>query len=267
MAAIPLTESAVRTLKRGLIARFPGDKSSHLSEALAAALRFNTNMSLVDAVRRTDVDDPDILLLDEAGFLERLQTVARRPLTSSDRALIFDNLRIADDGQLIRTRSVGFTKVRYDRSKRRLAWRNLMVHAINAGIAQRLFTVRPGDNRWPGARKDRFDENIAATFRFEIDGMPAVGSVHDAGYDELSVHVALWPTKDAEYWVPAVGAGKLAGEAFAMGWLERRDGAWLQVLRDSRLRDSFRCKNSHLDRLAQLEVEPLGYADRGSFKL
>ncbi|RYY26344.1 MAG: hypothetical protein EOP62_10930 [Sphingomonadales bacterium] len=267
MAAIPLTESAVRTLKRGVVSRFPGDKSSHLSEALAAALRFNTNMALVDVMRRSNPEDPEILLLDEGRFLDRLRTVAGRELTSADRSLIFDNLRFAEQDQVIRTRSIGFTKVRYARSKRRMAWRNLMIHAINAGIEQRLFTVRPGDNRWPGARKDRFDENVPATFRFQMEGMPVVASVHDAGYDELSIHVAAWPTKDAEYWVPAVNAGRLAGEAFAMGWLERRDGAWLQVARDSRLTNSFRCKNTHLDLLAGLEVAPLGYADRGSFKL
>jgi hypothetical protein len=266
MAALPLTPLAVRDLKRVLIDRFPQDRSSHLSEALAAALGFNTAIALADAVRVEDHEDPQILLLQEGAFLERLEKVAARPLGASDRCLIFDNLRYADPCPIIRTRSVGFTKVKYANSVRRRAWRNALVAAINEGIGRRLFTVRPGDNRWPGATIERHNRK-AHVYGFSIGDIPALASVSDAGYDELSIHVALWPTNEGARWVECVNVGFYAGDLYASAWLERRDGAWLQVSRSGGLGQTFRCRRKRLNTAAALQMEPLGYADRGSFKL
>jgi hypothetical protein len=267
MATIPLVEGAIRDVKQTLRTRFPKDKSSHLSEALAAALGFQTNMALVDAMRRGDPDDPDFALLDEAPFLDRLQRVSKRSLTSADRSLLFDNLRYPVPATVVRTRTPSWTRVDYRKSRRRRAWRNAMVATINEGIRRRFFTIRPGDNRWPGAKRDQHGRSEAHVFPFEIGGIPAMGSVRDAGYDELSVHVALWPSADAARWVECSNAGWLVGDLFASGWLERRDGAWLQVSTSSSMGNAFCCRQHRLDEVAALDIAPLGFADRGSFKL
>lgn len=267
MAAIPLTEEAIRDVKRTLRYRFPKDKSAHLSEALAAALGYQTNIALVDSVRKVDPHDPDFALLEEQSFLKRLARVAKRPLTSADRCLIFDNLRYPQPSPVVPTRSPAWKRVNYSKSQRRRAWRNAMVAAINEGIRRRYFTIRPGDNRWPGAVRDQWGHSGAQVFEFEINGIPSLGSVRDAGYDELSIHVAMWPTADSARWVECINAGWLAGDLYASGWLERRDGAWLQFTNSSSLGEAFRCRRNRLDQVAALDIAPLGFADRGSFKL
>jgi hypothetical protein len=267
MAAIPMTFDAIQDVKRALRTRFSSDKSSHLSEALAAALGFRTSISLVESLRRSSQDDPDYALLDEGSFLTRLSQVASRPLTAYDRALIFDRLTYSEPSSVITTRSNGWHCVDYAKSERRRAWRNAMVATINEGIRQRLFTIKPGDNRWPGALKDDRGTSRAHKFTFELAGIPVVGSVHDGGYDELSIHVALWPTAEGSRWVDCVSAGFLAGDFWASGWLERRDGAWLQVPTSPTLGSCLSCRRTRLREVASLEVAPSGFADRGSFKV
>ena len=137
-----------------------------------------------------------------------------------------------------------------------------MVAAINAGIAQGLFSIRPGDNRWPAGENQ--DRREAFSFNFSIGNIPAVASVQDAGFDELSIHAALWPTEDGLRVVKSLNAYFRAGEAFATGWLERREGAWLQVSSSS---PEFTCRKHRLAEVAALNVSPRGYADRGSFKV
>jgi hypothetical protein len=266
MAAIPLTPDAVKCVKRTLVGRFPKDSSSHLSEALAAALGFNTNISLVNALNEGDGSDPDYQLLDERPFLTRLEQIAKRRMTSADRSLNFDYLRYPDPSPVVRTRSDGGRRVIYTKSVRKRAWRNAMVAVINEGIQRRLFSIKPGDNRWPGAVRDERGVSQSSVFEFDIDGIPAVGSVHDGGYDELSLHVALWPTQEGKRWVECVNAGFLAGDVWAAGWLERREGAWLQVTRQL-TSSNFSCRKNRLASVAELSIEPRGYADRGSFKL
>jgi hypothetical protein len=139
-----------------------------------------------------------------------------------------------------------------------------MVSAINAGLQQRLFSLLPGDNRWLGfdAANNR-NQYQGHVFRFVIDNIPAIGSVTDAGFDELSIHVAFWPTPDGERWVKSSNAFFLAGELFAYGWLERRDGAWLQTAS----KPGLSCRKPRLAVAAGVDVRPRGYADRGNFKL
>src|SRR5438128_233395 len=97
----------------------------------------------------------------------------------------------------------------YD-TPRKSAWRNLMVAAINAGIEQQLFTIRPGDNRWRSAGHDP----EPPVYRFVTDGIPAIASVCDIGWDELSIYTSFWPTADADKWISYAGAGFAVGEAY-----------------------------------------------------
>ncbi|MFD0985862.1 hypothetical protein [Methyloligella solikamskensis] len=261
MTAIPLTEPALKYVKRTLTAYFPDEKSTHLTEALAAACDCKSHAALITRMSSVDPVDPDYVLLDANAFLQRLRTISSSPsLTNS--SFDFDALPIEGCPGIVRTISPGFERVDYAKSKRKRAWRNAMVSASNAGIEQRLFTVLPRDNRWPGAEHDE-----TYIYRFTTDGIPAIASVRDIGFDELSIHVAFWPESDGERWIQCANAGFHAGDLFASGWLERRNGAWLQVGNDTGRDWTFNCRKDRLDRVASLMVRPKGYADRGSFMM
>lgn len=260
MTAIPLTESALTSVKRAVRQDYPNYKSSHLTEAIAAACGFASHAALRARMSERAPELPDFALLEEMPFLNRLAAVTGIPTTDDLRGFSFDHLNYEGE-DVIATASKGAAKVNYDGSRRRRAWRNVMVAGINAGIDQGLFTPRAGENSW-SQPDPRFGDD-PRTYRFMIEDIPAIASVHDAGWDELSIHVALWPTIEGERWVRTANGGFLAGEVFASGWLERRDGAWLQVGHDP----EFSCRKQRLDLIAALEIRPKGYADRGSFRM
>ncbi|MDQ0358967.1 hypothetical protein J2S22_005923 [Rhodoplanes tepidamans] len=267
MTSIALSDSGLRAMKRALVARFPNEKSSHLSEALAAACGFGTYAALRAAVRANQISHPSFVLLDESAFLARREKLTGRTPTPNERNMLFDTLPIKDNSHILRTSSSKFRNVDYSKSCRLRAWRNAMVAGINASLARQLFSLRPGDNRWPGVSRDNNIRQQPHVFRFEIEEIPAIASLWDAGWDEISVHVAFWPTDEAEHRIPAANAGFHAGELFASGWLERRNGAWLQVASDSGRNWSFHCRKQRLSRASAITVHPAGYADRGSFIL
>ncbi len=254
MTAIAFTETSLRNAKRALVAAMPDAKSAHLSEALAAACGFGTHAALLQALAEHDQSDPDFILLDDAAFDARLCALDPSMRVEEDDGLgWFDWIAYPSNDEVIQTRSPRFDGEPY-KGKRLLAWRNAMVAAINAGIEQRLFNVRPGDNRWPGAK-----DGSHFVYEFTVNGIPGIASVDDASWDELSIHVALWPSSTAREWVFAGNAGFLAGEVFAQGWLERRKGAWLQ----SSGKPGFWCRKSKLALVAGLAIRPRGFAERG----
>ena len=75
MAAIPLTEEAVTSVRQALERRLPNVGAAHLGEALARALQHGSDAAL-RATQRTERDDPPITLLDAGQFSERLQELA-----------------------------------------------------------------------------------------------------------------------------------------------------------------------------------------------
>lgn len=118
-------------------------------------------------------------------------------------------------------------------SIRRKAWRNAMVATINEALDRRLFSLEPD-----GVDLDRVQ------IAFDLDGTPATAEFRTIGWDEIAVHVTQ-PFK-------------------ATGWLERRNGKWLQ---DSGGRQCLTVSREQVKRLAEIEIEPKGYADRGQFFL
>ena len=143
----------------------------------------------------------------------------------------------------------------------RMAWQNVMVAAINAALDQGLFTLELGDH--PVNRPDVEARQPGAIYRFRFaGGVDAVAYLNDAGYDELVFHVALWPTPEAERWVSAAFSGFLAGEVWAEGWLERKNGQWLQQGSGKRL---FKCRRNRLATVAGSTVTPAGYRAQGPF--
>jgi hypothetical protein len=137
------------------------------------------------------------------------------------------------------------------------AWRNLMVCGINEALRKGLLSLTPSDNRWPNAGAE--GQPNPPVFEFETGGKPALCYIADAGFDEVSVHVAYLPTHDSAKWVHTGNAGFHAGEAFAAGWLERRTGPFLQTSDTL-----FKCRRHLEAEIAAIEVEPAGYLDKGS---
>jgi hypothetical protein len=252
MVALNLNFSTLSDVKSALREVLPAFGSAHISEALAAALGFRSNAALREHVGQVEREGfPQLVLLDSNSFRERLANLGGSAATNVD-AGIFDTLKASLSSKvLVATRPASPVSSDYS-SARAQGWRNMMVAAVNAGLAQRLFSLMPGDNRWPTMR----DQGHLYKFVFDND-IKAIGYVNDAGWDELTIHVALWPACDGKF-VPTVNAGFYAGEAYATGWLERRSGAWLQSSPDS-----FNCRKKLLGRVAGATVVPNGFGDRG----
>lgn len=259
MTAIALSEFALRATKRALADAYPDARSAHLTEALASACGFGSQAALLAHVREQDPHDPPIVLLDDRAFIERIGRIDPSLSDLADDPIRFDWLSFPDHPDIIRTQALRGEEIPYATTRDR-AWRNAMVAAVNAGVEQRLFTVRPGDDRWKAASKTRAH---GAVYRFEIDGIPGLAHVDDAGFDELTIHVALWPGPEAEQWIGAANAGFRTGDLFASGWLERRDGAWLQFNGHPVLS----CRRHRLQTAAALKVRPSGFAETGPFKM
>ncbi len=244
MASIPLSTSAVDAMKNLLRQIYDERKSSHLTEGLAAALGFNSHAALLVELKKHK-GFPKYQLLDEKRFDLRMQAFGY----SADPEFDFEDFKSLET---ISTVCGGAYEIEYN-SPRKKAWRNLVICAVNEALSRRLFSLRPGDNRWPG-----YDPKEREPYLFNFNlpcGLPGKVSIHDAGFDELSIHVAVNPKGDS---VRASNAGFHAGDAFASTWLERRKGAWVQSS-DS----SFHCRKKLVTELAEISVDPFGYGDRG----
>ncbi|MEB2319630.1 MAG: hypothetical protein OZ935_13325 [Pseudomonadota bacterium] len=245
MAAIPLCDAPLVSLKKRLRDEFAEVKSSHLTEAFAYCLGFRTYAALRAAMTGPESDRP-FYFLDPERFLLRLSQLGY-PVDPKDAEFDFEPWYVGDG--VIETIPVSAYRMEY-RTTRERAWRNLMVCAVNAGLEQKLFTLKPGD--------DRFNDDMRSGHLFDFmlpNGLPARGAVADAGFDELAIHAAVNPKGDG---VRVFEAGFSAGDVFGTTWLERRRGAWIQSTPDG-----FRCRKPLLAQLAELNAKPQGFGDRG----
>lgn len=251
MPSLCLSESSVFSVKKALLAEYPGLGSGHLSESLAAALGYQTNAALRAALRSYE-NDPPIVFLSDERFQARLNALAQTNIehwfgfTQSDAIIQTED----DNWQA--------TEIQY-KTKRQKAWRNLMVAAINAAIEQKLTSLRPGDNRWAGGNPGGFNgSEEGCIFEFDLsDGTPCQGHLRDIGTNELEVKVAIKPKANWHSY-DFIGGRYSCGPVIAMSWLERYRGAWLQSADTM-----FYCQQSYLDSLSELRIEPMGYGDRG----
>jgi hypothetical protein len=144
--------------------------------------------------------------------------------------------------------------------KRLTAWRNAMVSAINAGLEQGLFGLKEGENN--------FSER-GGVYGFDVGGIPAKAGVNDIGYGELRVSVALWPVVDGlniNVGNPTDCCPRDApGDLVAVGFLERRLGAWLQT--SAAGGGSLFCRRHRLAEASAIKVKPNGYKDSGKLIL
>lgn len=244
-----VSTAAVRNLKHGAQHRVRGVSSSHLSEAIAAALGFRTHAALRAALANRPT--AEVLKPSNARLVQRLHQLGYTAVP--------ENLRLVPELEHSYSPFRNYP-LRKKRSARWWAWRNLMTAAINAGLEKRLFGLAPSDNWWPGgtAENQRCQEYV---YSFLVDGeLPALACVDAKAGDELSINVMLNP-KTAET-TPNWYHGLSSADATAHGWVERRLGVWIQDASDA-----FHCKRDLKARLAELSIDPLGYSDLGSLIL
>lgn len=264
MASIVLSEVPLANLKNLSREAFPAIKSSHLTEALASALGFRTHASLLAALG-VPATEADIVPLDESAFRQRLNDLGYKvPENFSFEDFI--EVRWGTDKKTGRAKKINVERpnahettlistvcknglpVKYVGARAK-AWRNLLVSAVNAALERKLFTFRPGDNRWP---KDAYGEH---RFEFTLpNGMPAAGFVRDVGYDELVVYATAEPTDGPVRWDSERQAGSATGFVF----LERSRGAWLQSAERT-----FHGTRPATAALAEMSVAPHSFGDRG----
>lgn len=243
MASVPLCEVPLAALKNTLRDEFPDARSSHISEALANSLGFRTHAALQAALTGPERDRPFVLLSTQR-MLERMGQFGYPPDPEFD----FELMLIGRPSGAVSTEPDSAYGIEYKTARQR-AWRNLMVLAVNAALDQKLFTLHPGDNRFRDAN------SAGSSFDFTLpNGLPARGTLSDAGFDEVAVHVAVNPKREH---VRAMSQFD-AGDAVGMTWLERQRGAWIQSSDTE-----FHCRKAFLAVLAELSVEPRGYGDRG----
>jgi hypothetical protein len=130
-------------------------------------------------------------------------------------------------------------------SMRTRARTNLMVSAVNAALERKLITLG-------------CEPVVAATFEYELAGLPILAHVNDAGFDEVCFNVFCCPTEMGHKWVRCSifhGRHRFA-KAYTFGWLERRDGKYLQSLH------SFYGAKDIAPILASLSIKPLGFGAR-----
>jgi hypothetical protein len=246
MAAIALTEASVVAVKNCLRDEFPDAKSAHISEALACSLGYRTHAALLAALIPAESDPPFVLL-----STDRMRARLVEFGYPDDPEFNFE-LLMKSPPAVISTVPLSAYEIEYD-TQRKKAWRNLMVCAVNAALEQKLFSLKAGDNRFSD------DTGCKQSFDFVLpNGLAALGAVSDAGFDELNLHAAVNPNpknRDALTYFSRLETGDAVGST----WVERRRGAWIQTSETS-----FHCRRALLPVLAQLEVEPVGYGDRGA---
>lgn len=145
-----------------------------------------------------------------------------------------------------------------------------MVCTINAGLKQGVFTLDCPKTAEDKEKETKFDFTL-------LNGLPARASIKYAGYGELSVMVVVNPVDPSDNlyrFIPAFpmisdsirpGTLDYQGDAIASGWLERRDGKWLQTSDVGG--NALRCRNYLKESLAAIQVDPEGYADSGKYIL
>lgn len=256
MTAFVLTEDNLTYAKREIRYLFPNAKSSHVSEALAAALGMRTHAALLEDIKKVDPDYPPILAINEDVFRARLKALCQTELPKTLKEGLFERPLFKGYYPLIRTKYKRTREIAY-KTPRAKAWRNLMVAAINTGIEQKLFSVRKDDNRWPDAAQGK-----GCSYRFEIDGKAGLAYVDDIGFGELKIHAAVDLIYGGELCMCLSAAGFHAGDAFGMACIDRDQGAYLQTAPAF-----FRAREPLVRFLARCDVRTKGYGDKGKIAM
>lgn len=246
-----ITPLILKRAKQRLRPIFPGVKSSHLSEAMAAALGYKTHAAVLKYAEEFDPEEDfiEVIGINESAFYERLKSLGASFVEAPSGDLFEQPVHPQYLPPLFN--GDGFD-ISYIKPKAK-AWRNLMVAAINAGLEQGLFSLRKGDNRWP--ETDSYKGHV---YRFPFASLSSLCCVKNAGNGVLSFHAVIFPEPDAEQWLFLPQLGLSGGEAYGMAWLEREKEARLETSMSF-----FKARKDALAILAEAEkLSPQGYHDR-----
>ena len=120
MPAIIFTPENLRTFKRALTRSYSGIISSHLSEAMAAALGFSTHAHLRSALGRAPAGpDAGFILLDETQFFARLSNLGWAAVDDGFGA--FYGILPFDGTVLVNTEPQSSFEIEYKSQRQRLA--------------------------------------------------------------------------------------------------------------------------------------------------
>jgi hypothetical protein len=131
-------------------------------------------------------------------------------------------------------------------STRAKAKQNLLVATANVAIERHLITLQ-------------CEPVVKGTFDFMIGPYPVIGYVSDAGYDEVTLKAIVCPTELGRKH-PTIflcHRDPRFCEASACGYLERRDGKYLQI--GAR---TYQGSKEVTRALAELPVVPLGFGTK-----
>ena len=111
-------------------------------------------------------------------------------------------------------------------------------------------------------------EDISGALKLNIFQKPSKVSWHGIGHGE--VRVTVWwnikeKCKDNESTTPLNKNFKEALDVCCSGWLERKDGLWLQGKKGNNLLDTYCCKEARNDLMLIPDVIPNGYNKEGKF--
>ncbi len=142
------------------------------------------------------------------------------------------------------------------------AWRNAMVAAINAGLEQGIFGLKPGENFWPNA-KNGYPDDVkpgGAIFRFTFGGdVPAiVWSAMPGTMNYRCMSRCGRRRTPKSGWCAGTPGARRAASSPPAGWSAN-------VRHTSRRRQPDHRKREGLAAAAEAEVEPVraAYRDHG----
>lgn len=253
MASLPISIENFKLLKAAVLADL-GDipKSGHVDESLAASLGYGTYAAF-RADMTAAVSKP-ARILREPAFEGRMLELC--PDLSGDPCwwLGFDTIKCP---VLIKTVPPSAYEIEY-KSRRKKAWRSLMVAAINAGLQLRKFGLQPDEDFEVSNGNNVREQPRPGFYEFVLEGLPVLAYVEEAGFEELSIYAMVKPTDKAHEYITWEHNDSSAGAVWGRCWFERRTGAWIQSSTGY-----FRCQRAYLDLLANLDIEPQGFGDRG----
>ncbi|MBU2741855.1 MULTISPECIES: hypothetical protein [Acidithiobacillus] len=138
-------------------------------------------------------------------------------------------------------------------NKRVKAWQNFMTRVVNEGVSSGFIKLDEHEAE---------DVDTIKEYEFLLNKHLVRVLTREIAYGELSIIAAMCMNEEIcdEHNVAALNIGRHKQcIATARGWLERKTGQYIQDI------GSFQCRDEYVDRLADMNVKPLGFAKSGPF--
>lgn len=228
MAIFNLSPESIKTLKTRLTSALPKVSSSHLYEAISSGLGFNTYAALKSAQDKENTHDFNQVL-----FTQRLTELGYGPM--------FESYTDLENKKKL--------------NKTTQTWQKLMVYGLNEAIIQGKFDL---------ALCVDHKSKIYNFFEFKLsNGVTVNAGIRDDGFQEMILSLAINPEGT---FYSCANPSLRQNDAWAKGWLERKEGLWLEVSESGK--QLFQSKRKTMQMLQEVKpCLPLGYNQRGKFML